>query len=145
MDFITENILLIACFVLSGLMLAFPSLSKAKGAAKNPAEATILVNHKNAQVIDVRNHDEFKHGSLASAINIPADNLVNRVDSLDKNRPILLVDQTGRRAQGALKQLKSKGFTEVYILEGGLIAWQAANLPLANIDLPNKKKKNAKA
>lgn len=36
MDFITENILLIACLILSGLMLAFPKLTKARSSAKNP-------------------------------------------------------------------------------------------------------------
>jgi len=131
MDFITENILLIACVIMSGLMLAFPKLTKARSSAKNPAEATILINHKNAQVIDVRNADEFKHGTLADAVNIPADNLINRIDSLDKSRPVLLVDQTGRRAQGALKQFKDKGFSEVYTLEGGLVAWEQAKLPLS--------------
>lgn len=142
MDFITENILLIVCFVLSGVMLAFPSLTKSKNAAKNPAEATILINHKNALVIDVRNADEFKHGTLASAVNIPGDNLINRIDNLDKNRPILLVDQTGRRAQEALKLLRSKGFAEVYTLEGGLVAWQAAKLPLTNLEIGKKKRKH---
>lgn len=90
-----------------------------------------MINHKNAQVIDVRNADEFKHGTLADAVNIPADNLINRIDSLDKSRPVLLVDQTGRRAQGALKQFKDKGFSEVYTLEGGLVAWEQAKLPLS--------------
>ncbi|MBQ8829295.1 MAG: rhodanese-like domain-containing protein [Burkholderiaceae bacterium] len=142
MDFITENILLIVCFVLSAVMLAFPSLTKGKNAGKNPAEATILVNHQNAQVIDVRNADEFKHGSLANAVNIPCDNLINRIDSLDKSRPILLIDQTGRRAQTALKQLKSKGFVNVYTLEGGLVAWQEAKLPLVVLESNRKKRKH---
>ena len=117
MDFITENILLIITFVGSAILLAFPSLSKSKNSGLSPA----------------------------GAVNIPAADLVSRIDTLDKNRPVILVTQNGRRAQQELKQFKSKGFSDVYVLEGGLVAWQAAKLPLTGLEINRRSNKKKKA
>ena len=136
MDFITENILLI---------ITFPSLSKSKNSGLSPAEVVIQVNDKDAQLVDVRTSNEFSKGSLAGAVNIPAADLVSRLDTLDKNRPVILITQNGRRAQQELKQFKSKGFSDVYVLEGGLVAWQAAKLPLTGLEINRRSNKKKKA
>lgn len=141
MDFITENILLIICFVGSAILLAFPSLSKSKNAGLSPAEVVIKVNDKNAQLVDVRTPKEFSTGTLAGSTNIPVADLEARINSLDKNRPVIFICQNGRRAQQALRQIKGKGFKDVYTLEGGIVAWQAAKLPLSGLDLNRKSKK----
>lgn len=145
MDFITENILLIITFVGSAILLAFPSLSKSKNSGLSPAEVVIQVNDKDAQLVDVRTPNEYSKGSLAGAVNIPAADLVSRIDTLDKNRPVILVTQNGRRAQQELKQFKSKGFSDVYVLEGGLVAWQAAKLPLTGLEINRRSNKKKKA
>ena len=87
MDFITENILLIITFVGSAILLAFPSLSKSKNSGLSPAEVVIQVNDKDAQLVDVRTPNEYSKGSLAGAVNIPAADLVSRIDTLDKTVP----------------------------------------------------------
>lgn len=141
MEFLTENILLILCFVGSGILLAFPSLAKGKNAGLSPAEVVIKVNDKNAQLVDVRTAKEFATGNLAGSINIPTEDLVAKLGTLDKNRPVILISQNGRRTTQALKDIKGKGFSEVYTLEGGIVAWQAAKLPLSNLAINNKKSK----
>ena len=73
--------------------------------------------------------------SLAGAVNIPAADLVSRMEHSIKTVLVILVTQNGRRAQQELKQFKSKGFSDVYVLEGGLVAWQAAKLPLTGLEL----------
>ena len=100
---------------------------------------------KDAQLVDVRTPNEYSKGSLAGAVNIPAADLVSRIDTLDKNRPVILVTQNGRRAQQELKQFKSKGFSDVYVLEGGLVAWQAAKLPLTGLEINRRSNKKKKA
>ena len=100
---------------------------------------------KDAQLVDVRTPNEYSKGSLAGAVNIPAADLVSRIDTLDKNRPVILVTQNGRRAQQELKQFKSKGFSDVYVLEGGLVAWQAAKLPLTGLEINRRNNKKKKA
>ncbi len=144
MDFITENILLIITFIGSAILLAFPSLSKSRNAGLNPADVVIKVNDKNAQLVDVRTPSEFSKGTLAGSVNIPAADLIAKLDSLDKNRPVILVCQKGRRAQQALKQFKGKGFSEVYTLDGGIVAWQAAKLPLTGLEISKRGRKGKK-
>ena len=141
MEFLTENILLILCFVGSGILLAFPSLSKGKNAGLSPAEVVIKVNDKNAQLVDIRTPKEFATGSLAGSVNIPTEDLMAKLGTLYKNRPVILVCQNGRRTAQALKDMKGKGFSEVYTLEGGIVAWQAAKLPLSNLAINKKSRK----
>lgn len=141
MDFITENILLIVVFIGSAILLAFPSLARTKNAGLNPTDVVIKVNEKNAQLVDVRTPDEYAKGTLAGSINIPAADLISKINSLDKNRPVILICQNGRRAQQALKTLKGKGFGELYTLEGGIVAWQQAKLPLSGLAIDRKRKK----
>ena len=140
MEFLTENILLILCFVGSGILLAFPSLSKGKNSGLSPAEVVIKVNDKNAQLVDIRTPKEFATGSLAGS----TEDLMAKLGTLDKNRPVILVCQNGRRTAQALKDMKGKGFAEVYTLEGGIVAWQAAKLPLTNLAINRKEKAKRK-
>jgi rhodanese-related sulfurtransferase len=58
--------------------------------------------------------------------------LSNRIGELDKSKTktVVVVCQTGARSDKAVRQLTAAGFDDAYSLEGGLAAWQAANLPL---------------
>jgi rhodanese-related sulfurtransferase len=59
--------------------------------------------------------------------------LATRIGELDKskNRTVVVVCQTGARSDKAAKQLAAAGFEDVWSLDGGVAAWQAAGLPLA--------------
>ena len=65
--------------------------------------------------IDVRSEEEFKSGHLQGAVNIPHDQIVERIKSvsLDKNAPVNLYCRSGRRAEAALTELKKAGYTNV--------------------------------
>ena len=127
-------------------------IERVKGELQKFTDKKLLVDikevkrpDKDAQLVDVRTPNEYSKGSLAGAVNIPAADLVSRIDTLDKNRPVILVTQNGRRAQQELKQFKSKGFSDVYVLEGGLVAWQAAKLPLTGLEINRRSNKKKKA
>ena len=62
---------------------------------------------------------------------IETDRIQNELGKIDKARPVLLVDDDGRRARMASPLLRGTGFKEVYILAGGLNAWRMAKLPFA--------------
>ena len=47
-----------------------------------------------------------------------------------KQSPVVVVCRTGMASAGAARKLKKAGFEQVYWLDGGLVAWQAAGLPL---------------
>jgi rhodanese-related sulfurtransferase len=130
-QFFTDNIFLIAIAFLSGAMLVWPLIrSRAAGPALTTLQATQLINSKNAQVVDVRSADDFAKGSLPGAKNVPTAALGERVGELKKDRPVIVVCNTGTTAGPAAAQLRSAGFAEVFVLAGGLAAWREAGLPV---------------
>jgi rhodanese-related sulfurtransferase len=97
------------------------------------AEATRLINSEDAAVVDVRTDAEFRNGHIINAINVPEKQLDTHADKLEKlrERPVVMVCRTGQAAARVSAQLRKKGFQNLHILDGGLMGWQSANLPLA--------------
>ncbi|HRC59952.1 MAG: rhodanese-like domain-containing protein [Propionivibrio sp.] len=133
MEFIQQNIYLISIALISGGMLAFMSFRRPAGSnTLTSTQATLLINRENAQVIDLREPDEYISGHLPESRNIPAGRLQERAGELDrfKEGPLLLICQSGSRSSTASKQLAKLGFARVHCLEGGINAWRTAGLPL---------------
>jgi len=95
-----------------------------------PLEAKDLLG--SALVVDVREAWEYREGHVPGALNIPLSTLPERLAELPKNRPILLVCNSGNRSGVAADFLVGQGFDgeKVYNLEGGTYAWAASGLPL---------------
>jgi len=130
--FILDHLLTVAIALISGGALLWLSLAP-RGRQASPLQATQMINRgKSTAVIDVRSADEYAAGHLRDAKNIPLADLSNRIAELDKNRvkTVIVVCQTGARADKAQRQLKAAGFDDIYTLEGGIAAWTAAGLPL---------------
>ena len=102
MDFINQNVLLIALVVISGLALLWPALVRPAGNAVNPAEATSLINREDAHIVDVRDAEEFASGHLPDALNIPASKLTERVGELELCAQLLYGLQCAQRALAVL-------------------------------------------
>jgi rhodanese-related sulfurtransferase len=131
MEFIQNNILLVAIALGSGFMLVWPGFRQA-GKPLGPMLATQLINRENAVVIDVRDTPEFDAGQLPGSRNIPLKDLPARARELEsfKEKPLLLVCASGARAGQACAQLQRLGFTKLNNLDGGIDAWKRAGLPL---------------
>jgi rhodanese-related sulfurtransferase len=138
--FLLDNILLVVLAVVSGGLLLWPMLSKrGNSEALSPLEATQLINHRNAIIVDVRDEKDFAVGSLAGARNIPNDKLKDRVGELArfKARPVLVICAAGQQSSRALAAFKEQGFAEAYSLAGGINAWKQAALPLVQAGRDN--------
>ncbi len=98
----------------------------------SPMDATQLINHEDAVVLDVRSDGEFKQGHIINAVNIPQKTLEEQLSKLEKyrDRPIITACRNGQIALGVGNRLRKQGFEKVYNLAGGLMAWEGANLPL---------------
>ena len=130
--FLLDNILLIAIICVCVVSLAWPYVAKRRwGPEVDNRSATELINHKNAQIVDLRAPADFKKECIARSVSIPADRIQNELGKLDKTRPVLLVDDDGRRSRMASPLLRGTGFKEVFILAGGLNAWRTAKLPFS--------------
>jgi rhodanese-related sulfurtransferase len=131
-QFLIDNALLIAVALASGGMLLWPLLrERAAGPSLSTLQATQMINTRRAQVVDVRTEEEFKRGSLPNAKNFPLSQLQDRAAELKKDRPAIVICETGARAGSAAAQLRAAGIAEVFVLSGGLSAWRAAGLPLS--------------
>ncbi|KND60863.1 Rhodanese-related sulfurtransferase [Candidatus Burkholderia verschuerenii] len=134
MKFFTDytNIALIVIALVSGALLLWPVLQRRGRGGVSAAEATTLINRRNAVVIDVRPAAEFAKGHLPSARNIEQAELQAKIGQIAKNKsnPVVLVCQTGQQSQRASRTVTEAGYAEVHVLEGGVDAWQKAGMPV---------------
>ena len=68
---------------------------------------------KKVNLIDVRTPDEFNGGSVPNAINIPLNEVVNRLDELKGLQPMLVFCAAGVRSQKAIDFLMANGVNQV--------------------------------
>ena len=129
--FLIDNIWLILLALVSGGALAWPSLTRGKHSLST-LQAIQLLNKSKVSIVDVRKSDEFSAGHLRDSKNIPIDDLDKRVGEFDKSHPVLVVCQSGVRASRAAAEFRRVGFSEVYILDGGITEWRSQGLPVAN-------------
>ena len=132
MDFIKQNIFLVVLAAVSGGMLLVELLRGRTGGGLSPVEATLLINRENAVVLDVRDAAEFATGHIPNARNVPLAELDGRIGELNKfkNKPVVLVCQSGSRSGKALAALTKAGFEKAQSLGGGLAGWQKDGHPL---------------
>ena len=133
MEFIQQNMFMIAVALISGTMLLVMSVRRPGG--HNPltsTQAIQLINREDALVVDIREPADYVAGHVADARNIPLASLEERAGELDKYKsgPVIVVCQTGVRSSGACKKLQKLGFAKLHSLEGGIAGWTEAGLPL---------------
>jgi thioredoxin len=94
----------------------------------------LLGQTKDAFVLDVRTEQEFAGGYIKDAVNINynSEEFATRIAKLDKSKPYFVYCLAGGRSASAAKYMRSNGFKQVYDLKGGLLGWQANNLPLVS-------------
>ncbi len=128
----------VAMLLLIGLLRLrdYPARRRAKrwGGALDCAQLEELMLGNPPQIVDLRDPELYRgpKGHLRGSLNIPFAELPRRLHELDTShpRPIVLVDETDRRAYEAAALLKAQGHPWVYVLMGGLKAWRRAKLPL---------------
>jgi rhodanese-related sulfurtransferase len=94
----------------------------------SPQHAAELVS-KGAQLVDVREADEYEAGRLEGALHIELDQLPSEAAAIDRERPVVFYCRSGSRSALASQAFRSAGY-EAYNLAGGLLAWRERGLPL---------------
>ena len=132
MNFLIENWMLISVAFASGAMLLWPVVRNAGGGSLSASGAVHLMNREKAVVVDVCETEEFAQGHIGGAKNVPLGQLEQRLPEVVKNKgvPLILVCQTGARAQRAVGTAKKLGYEKAQALAGGLRGWKEANLPV---------------
>ena len=134
LGFAGRNPLLSTLFVGLTVALVYTEIARLfRGyTALKPAELTRLMNNEGAAVVDLSTSSEFEKGHIAGSRNAqvaqfgPEHKLVANA----RQTPVVLVCRNGTASAAAAKQLKKAGFEKVYWLDGGIPAWQQAEMPL---------------
>jgi len=133
MDFIQNNLLLIAVAFASGAMLIWPFVRRTAGGPwVSTLQATQMINREDALLLDVREPAEYAKGHILGAKNVPLADLERRAAEFDrqKAKPVIVTCDSGSRATRAIGVLKARGFANVFNLNGGYGAWLQAGLPV---------------
>ena len=83
-------------------------------------------------LVDVREDYEFRALRVPGAVLVPMSTLADRVETLPKDRPLLVMCAAGRRSMVVAEFLGRHGFDSVTNVEGGIDAWQRAGLPVSD-------------
>ena len=75
------------------------------------------------ELIDVREAFEYEIARIDGAKLIPLGEIADRMNELQRERPIVIHCHSGRRSAEAVRLLQQRGFANVYNLEGGIDAW----------------------
>lgn len=100
-------------------------MKNAKGVQTiSTADLKDRLGDKNIQFIDVRTPAEYGGRHIKQFNNIPLHLLHNQSASLNKEKPVVVICQSGMRSAKAAGQLKKAGFEQVMNVRGGMSAWR---------------------
>ncbi len=99
-----------------------------------PEQIEALRAQPGCRLLDVRTDAERARGLLAGSEHVVLNQLPQRWQELDPAAPLIIYCQSGARSYQACAYLQERGFASVYNLQGGILAWQRAGLP---VDVPS--------
>lgn len=116
------NVILVAILLAIGINELYLRIML-KRSAKVLTEEEFKEGMRKAQVIDVREKNEFDSGHILGARNIPYSVLTNSYSSIRKDQPIYIYDQKRSMSIRAVNKLRKQGFQDMYVLKGGYQDW----------------------
>jgi len=81
-------------------------------------------------VLDVRSPEEYAAGHVPGAVNVPYDQVAQRLAEIPKDKDVVLYCRSGRRTGIAAEVLESNGYTRLQHLQGDMEAWVKAGRPV---------------
>lgn len=134
LDFAGRNPVLSIAFVGLTLAIVYTEIARLFRPYKalSPAQLTALINRDEALVVDLSASGDFEKGHIAGSRNVAASAFgpEHKLIAAAKSRPVVVVCRTGLASGPAAAKLSKAGFEQVYLLDGGIAAWQQADLPL---------------
>jgi rhodanese-related sulfurtransferase len=84
------------------------------------------------QLIDVREDFEYEMSNLGGEL-IPLGGILIESEKVDKTKPVVVMCRSGKRSAQAIMLLEQRGFTNLYNLQGGILAWAEEIDPSINV------------
>lgn len=81
-------------------------------------------------VLDVREQWEYDEGHIPGVTLIPMDEVASRLSEIPTDKEVIVTCRTGNRSGQITDYLREQGFDNVHNMAGGIVAWEAAGLPV---------------
>lgn len=134
-EFVGNHWIMVGATVVVGVLLVQDVIETLlrKHKLVSPTGAVALMNDEGTVIIDVREPHEFSAGHIENARHIPLGKIDDRAYELQdfKNAPVIVACQSGTRSPQACRKLAALGFSQVYELQGGMVAWEEQKLPVS--------------
>ncbi len=88
------------------------------------------------RIVDVRSSEEYAGGHVPGAVNVPLEELPDRLGELADSGPVFVVCQSGRRSVQGVETLTGEGMEAVSVA-GGTSGWAEAGHPLQTEEVRN--------
>ncbi|MED4400901.1 rhodanese-like domain-containing protein [Metabacillus fastidiosus] len=111
--------------IILGLIIVYAALNffSQRRLMKVLTEEEFKAGYRKAQLIDVREQDEYEGGHILGSRNIPLSQLRQRYKEIRNDQPVYLYCQNTVRSGRAAQLLKKKGYTNLNTLKGGFKQW----------------------
>jgi rhodanese-related sulfurtransferase len=90
----------------------------------------LIEKKKKLTIVDVRTISEYNEGHIENAINLPVQELSDRLDELNKNDELLIYCRTGNRSSTAVDILSNAGFNKIFHMHKGISIWIQQGYPI---------------
>lgn len=91
--------------------------------------AQLQTNASDYIILDVRETDEIEQGHVEGITHIPLALIPLQHEQLPPNATVYCICRSGGRSSMAVQQLEELGYSDVYNVEGGMLEWNAQQLP----------------
>ena len=120
--------------ILASVLLLAGCSSSSSAIDLSVSEFSSKVTEAGMITLDVRTPGEFNEGHIEGAqlIDFQSGNFESEIATLDKSKTYAVYCRSGSRSGQAVKIMSDAGFTNLYNLNGGVIDWANAGLPLVN-------------
>lgn len=145
MEFVQDQMFLFVALAMVSVMLVYSYFDdRLAGIQTIGADEAVRVFNRDAWVLDVRSEAEYKTGYIGEAENIVSSDVPKQLDKImvHKDEEVLVYCQSGARSSAVAGRLAKAGFSKVYNLRGGILAWRTAGLP---VNMPQSKKQRRKS
>ncbi len=110
--------------------LAWPRQAEAGALSNVSVHDLQAAVDQGAFVLDVREPVEFAEGRVPGSLLVPLATVPARVDEFAKDEPVYVICRSGNRSLVAAEALVAAGYGDVRNVQGGMIAWEGAGLPI---------------
>ncbi len=126
-------IIITLVIVVSGALVYFSGLNQGLtidyGDVTAEEGAMLIENIPGLVVLDVRTDLEYSEEHIEGAVNIPVEELEQRIDELDNSDEFLVYCRTGNRSGAAISIMVRYGFDKIFHLSDGINGWKNAGYP----------------